>query len=449
MNRNRKKLSLRSRVFGMMICLLAVIFIVIFLSFNFFMNNYISSNVASQLEVFTNHHREYNDAAWPDMSKQPDNKVGVKAEAFVIDSGYNILHTYDEAESQAAEIITGYFEEQNMELSGIYNMHIRTGDKAYYLSTVRDEKHENAYLVFYADVTTISEFSQTINTILVVIMVIAAALSFGIAAVIAYSVTKPVRLLSDFARKIGKGDFHSNDCYFRDKELDDLAGAMNKSAAQLASYDSEQKTFFQNVSHELRTPLMAIKVNAEGIQYGLMEKEKSSGIIISEVDRLSELVEDLLYISRIDSITQHIAMQENDLRETLSLCAENQKSIADKNHVAFVYDFAEKPVLLSYNEKHMYRAFYNLISNALQYAKSKVVLSSRIENNKAIISVADDGPGISENDLPHIFERFYKGTNGKHGIGLSIVKSVIELHGGSVRASCTDMTYFIVELPIR
>lgn len=449
MNKNGKKWSLRSRVFGMMCFLLAVVFILIFLSFNFFMNNYINFNVTSQLEVFTNHHKEYNDAVWPDLSKQPNNKVGVRAEAFVIDSEYNILHTYDEAESQAAEIITGYFKEQNMELSGIYNMHIRTGDKVYYLSTVPDEKHENAYLVFYADVTTISEFSQTINTILVIIMVIAAALSFGIAAVIAYSVTKPVRLLSDFARKIGKGDFHSNDCYFRDKELDDLAGAMNKSATQLANYDSEQKTFFQNVSHELRTPLMAIKVNAEGIQYGLMEKEKSSGIIISEVDRLSELVEDLLYISRIDSITQHIEMQENDLRETLSLCAENQKSIADKNHIALIYDFAPMPVLLLYNERHMYRALYNLISNALQYAKSKVILSCKTESNKAVISIADDGSGISENDLPHIFERFYKGANGKHGIGLSIVKSVIDLHGGSVRVACTDMTTFIVELPIR
>jgi two-component system sensor histidine kinase CssS len=444
-----KKWSLRSRVFGMMFFLLAVVFILIFLSFNFFMNNYINFNVTSQLEVFTNHHREYNDAVWPDLSKQPDNKVGVRAEAFVIDRAYTILHIYDEAQAQSAEIIVRYLEEQSVELEGISNFHIRTEDKVYYLSTVPDEKHENAYLVFYADVTTISEFSETINTILVIVVVIAAVLSFGLAAIIAYSVTKPIRLLSDFAGKIGTGDFRSNAYCFRDKELDALAGEMNKSAAQLANYDSEQKTFFQNVSHELRTPLMAIKVNAEGIQYGLMEKEKSSGIIISEVDRLSELVEDLLYISRIDSITQHIEMQENDLRETLSLCAENQKSIADKNHIAFVYDFAGKPVLLSYNEKHMYRAFYNLISNALQYAKSKVILSCGVENDKAIISVADDGPGISENDLPHIFERFYKGANGKHGIGLSIVKSVIDLHGGSVRATCTDMTYFIVELPIR
>lgn len=449
MNKNSKKWSLRSRVFGMMFFLLAVVFSLIFLSFNFFMNDYINSNVVSQLEVFTNHHKGYNDATWPDMSKQPDNKVGVKAEAFVIDSEYTILHNYDEAEAQAGEIIAHYLEEQNMELDGIYNLHIRTGDKVYYLSTVPDEKHENAYLVFFADLTTISEFAKTINTILVIVVVIAAVLSFGLAVIIAYSVTKPVRLLADFAGKIGQGDFRSTAYYFRDKELDALAGAMNKSAAQLANYDSEQKMFFQNASHELRTPLMSIKLNAEGIKYGLMEKEKSSDIIISEVDRLSELVEDLLYISRIDNITQYIEMQENDLRETLSLCSENQKSVADKKQITFVYEFSERPVVLSYNEKHMYRALYNLIANALQYAQSKVVLGCKIESNKAVISVVDDGSGISENDLPHIFERFYKGVNGKHGIGLSIVKSVIELHGGSVRVAGTDMTHFIVELPIR
>lgn len=449
MNKNKNRRSLRSRIFFMISFLLAVVFILIFLSFNFFMNRYINSNVALQLEAFTKHHGDDDNSNWPDMSKQPDSKVGVKAEAFVIDRDYNILHAYDETEAWTGEIIARYFESESLELEGISNMRIRTQDRIYYLSTVHDEKHENAYLVFFTDITTISGFADIINTILVIVVAIAAVLSFAVAVAIAHSITKPVKLLSYFAERIGTGDFQPNLDSFRDNEIDNLAKAMNQSAGQLASYDREQKTFFQNVSHELRTPLMSIKLNAEGIQCGLMEKDKSSGVIISEVDRLSEMVEDLLYISRIDNITRHVEMSPNDIRETFSLCAESQKSIADKRQIAFIYDFSDMPVIFSYNEKHMYRALYNLIANALQYAKSKVVLSCVIEDNKVIISVADDGAGISENDLPHIFERFYKGAGGKHGIGLSIVKAVVELHGGSVRAVCTDTTHFIVELPIQ
>lgn len=431
----------------MIFSLLVVVFILIFLSFNFFMNKYISTNIALQLESFTKHHESESNSDWPDMSKQPNSKVGVKAEAFVVDHNYNILHNYDEAEAQTGEIISRYFEDENMKLSGISNMRIRTQGRIFNISTVRDEKHENAYLVFFADVTTISEFANTINTILIMVVIIAAILSLAVAIVIAYSVTKPVKLLSDFARRIGIGDFHPSTYRLKDKELADLAEAMNKSAEQLSNYDREQKVFFQNVSHELRTPLMSIKLNAEGIQFGLMEKEKSSGVIISEVDRLSEMVEDLLYISRIDNITQHIEMKKKDIRETVSLCAENQKSMADKKKIVFVYEFSDMPISLIYNEKYMYRALYNLIANALRYANSKIILSCKAENGKAIISISDDGTGISKTDLPHIFERFYKGANGKHGIGLSIVKSVIELHGGSIRVEFTNMTCFIIELP--
>lgn len=449
MSKKKLKWGLRSRIFLMMFALLIVVFVLMFMSFNFFMNSYINTSAAAQLEVFTKLHGENENTNWPDLSKQPVSRVGVRAEAFVIDNAYNILHTYNETEAQAGEIIARYLEDKNIEPIGITNERIHSEGKVYYLSTVIDEKHDNAYLVFFADITAINEFANTINTILIVVVMIAAVLSFAIAAIIAHSVTKPVKYISDFAIQMGRGNFSTNTYSFQDKELAALAEAMNKSADQLGRYDSEQKTFFQNVSHELRTPLMSIKLNAEGIQYGLMDKEKSSGIIISEVDRLSELVEDLLYISRIDGITQKIDMQENDIRETLSLCAENQKSMADKKKISFVYDFSEKPVLLTYNEKHMYRALYNLIANALQYANTKVNLSCKKEGGKAVITISDDGPGIPSDDLPHIFERFYKGENGKHGIGLSIVKSVAELHSGEIKAFCTDMTHFILEIPIK
>lgn len=181
-----------------------------------------------------------------------------------------------------------------------------------------------------------------------------------------------------------------------------------------------------------------------------MEPEKSSATIIAETDRLSELVEDLLYISRVDSLSAHVEMEENDLRETLALCAEHLKPVAVQQGIRMVYQFDDEPVLCSYNEKHMYRAFLNLIANALRYARTTITLRCARAEGHIEVSVIDDGPGIPPEQLPHVFERFYKGIDGKHGIGLSIVKSVVELHGGEVSVQADETgTCFTLLFPDR
>ncbi|MHB8064429.1 MAG: sensor histidine kinase [Ruminiclostridium sp.] len=447
--------SFKPRVLGMILLLLIAVFVTIFLSFNFFINSYIKTNIASQLNAFWNIHGQYNlkqendgRSYLPDMSKQPKNKIGVKTEAFVMDEGYHILNLYgneDNEKLQESEQVASYLKEHKSPLEEINNLHLRTQDEDYYISITNDPKQESSFIIFYVNATMISSFADTINFLLIVVMLIAAILSFFIAALIANSVTKPVRQLSSFARQIGCGDFTVQNFSYTDKEFKELADVMNQTVRQLSNYDSEQKTFFQNVSHELRTPLMSIKCYAEGIEYGLMENVKSSRIISEEVDRLSEMVEDLLCISRINNITENVEMQENDLRETFSLCAENLKSIADKANIKLIYDFAEAPVLFKYNDKYMYRALSNLITNALRYAKSQIILVCKNEGKTVKLSVADDGEGISADALPYIFERFYKGKSGKHGIGLSIVKSVVNLHGGKISVTINNGTCFLIE----
>lgn len=275
-----------------------------------------------------------------------------------------------------------------------------------------------------------------------VIVAVAMVICFLTANLIAGSVTKPLRKLTEFAGEIGKGNFAAQKFDFTDVEFDELLAAMNQSAEKLDVYDKDQRAFFQNVSHELRTPLQSIRCYAEGVEYGLMDAQKSSITIVNETDRLSELVEDLLYISRVDSITNHMEKRENDLRDTLALCAEGQKLLAEKRGITLVYQFDENAVLFAYHEKHMYRAFSNLISNGLRYARTTVTLCCHQLDGRIAVSVIDDGKGMTPEELPHIFERFYKGWDGKHGIGLSIVKSVVELHGGEISVNCNKETCF-------
>jgi signal transduction histidine kinase len=123
---------------------------------------------------------------------------------------------------------------------------------------------------------------------------------------------------------------------------------------------------------------------------------------------------------------------ENDLRETLSYTVERYSTLLKKNGVNVLYDFQNEPVMFTYDEKSIERAFQNLLSNAVRYAKDEIKVSCREMDGRIVVSVADNGKGIKEDELPRIFDRFYKGENGVHGIGLSIVKSIVNSYGGRI-----------------
>ncbi len=428
----------------MLLLLMAVIFGSVFLVFNLLINTYIKANVESQLNELTQHFGEKDGPFLPDLSKQSKNKIGAQGEVFILDKDYNLMGFHDGRDAAELKRLTEQLKEGKIPLDGKNYFPVKTRFEEYYVAITEGKREPDTYLVFYVDVTAINSLVDTVNLMLAVIVAAAMLICFVMANVIANSVTAPIKKLSAFAAEIGKGNFQKKEFSFTDAELEELAEAMNQSAEKLDKYDNEQRTFFQNASHELRSPLMSIRCYAEGIECGVMDAGKASQTILFQTDRLSELVEDLLYISRVDNITGQLDKQENDLRETLSLCAGSLKSVADKNGLQIEFDFDDEPVLFTYNEKHLYRAVMNLFSNALRYARSTITLSCHQMEGRIEMAVGDDGEGISAEDMPHIFERFYKGKNGKHGIGLSIVQSVIELHGGEITVSCDKGTRFII-----
>jgi len=159
------------------------------------------------------------------------------------------------------------------------------------------------------------------------------------------------------------------------------------------------------------------------------------------------MVEELLYLSRMGKTVPEGTAEQLDLREVLSLCVSEQRAEAESRKIDFCYAFDEDPVLFPIREQDAQRLFGNLISNALRYAKSSILLTCRREDSSIFISVADDGPGISTEDLPHVFERFYKGAGGRHGIGLSIAQSVTEAYHGSICVRNSDGAVFEVRFP--
>ena len=210
-----------------------------------------------------------------------------------------------------------------------------------------------------------------------------------------------------------------------------------------------QQTFFQNASHELKTPLMAIQGYAEGIQAGVMDTASAAEVILKESDRMTELVDELLDISKIDMGRQQLALSEMDVRELLYDSIRAVEPTAAAGGITITPDFPETPIMVSCDDTRLRRAVTNILSNGVRYARSELRLTCRADKRQVTIRIQDNGDGIAEEDLPHIFDRFYMGKSGKSGIGLALTKEIIHLHKGTIRAYNGDGgAVFEITIPV-
>ena len=210
-----------------------------------------------------------------------------------------------------------------------------------------------------------------------------------------------------------------------------------------------QQTFFQNASHELKTPLMAIQGYAEGIQAGVMDTGSAAEVILAESDRMTGLVDELLDISKIDMGRQQLTLSEMDVRELLYDSIRAVEPAAAAGGITIAPDFPEEPVMVSCDDTRLRRAVTNILSNGVRYARSELRLTCREDKRHVTIRIQDDGDGIAEEDLPHIFDRFYMGKSGKSGIGLALTKEIVHLHKGMIRAYNGDGgAVFEITLPM-
>lgn len=209
-----------------------------------------------------------------------------------------------------------------------------------------------------------------------------------------------------------------------------------------------QKWFFQNVSHELKTPMMAIQGCADGIHTGVLEPIEASKVILEENEQMSHLVEELLALSRLESGQFKANLHSTDVRELLYDCLRSTEHIAKQKGLHIIPCFDDSPITVVCDEIQLRRAFMNIITNALRYAKEEIKIDCTQEKGKAVIRIRDDGEGISPDLLPHIFDRFFSNRKSGTGIGLAFAKEIVTLHKGSIRASNDNGAVFEIILPI-
>ena len=286
---------------------------------------------------------------------------------------------------------------------------------------------------------TVTTLKAQLRIITVIIIIIA----FILAAATAKSTSRSIIKLNDGAKKLAAGDYSVKfdaDDYM---EVAELSATLNYAAKELGKADSLQKELIANVSHDLRTPLTMIKGYAEVMRDIPGENTPENvQVIIEETERLTGLVNDMLDISKLKAGTISIQPEEYNFTESIRHVLERYNKLREVEGytIDFVYD---DEVSVYADEQKMYQVLYNLVNNAINYTgeDKKVTVIQKVIGNTLRIEVVDTGDGVKQEDIPYVWDRYYKDkTTHKRalqgtGLGLSIVKNVLELHGAKYGVS--------------
>ena len=249
---------------------------------------------------------------------------------------------------------------------------------------------------------------------------------------IARTISVPIQHLCLQIQRInGETDAQIQDSYSLN-ELESLKRSYNQMEEMIRRSEEEKRQFFQNASHDLKTPLASITGYSQGIVSNVIkDHQKAASIILSESLRMTDLVESILSLSKMDSHTFDLHPTDLEVMEFLDECVDIMSTI---RRDCVIHLEAERPLMIRTDPELLKRVIQNILSNCLRYADHEILIRMSTDGNSLILLIQDDGPGFPEKDLPHIFERFYKGNGGKNGIGLSIVWTGIHYLGGSITA---------------
>jgi signal transduction histidine kinase len=271
---------------------------------------------------------------------------------------------------------------------------------------------------------------------------------------------KPVTRIRDMASRIARGDLTSRVNYASNDELGDLSKTINAMAEELKKLEQARSEFLGNVSHELKTPLTIIKgfaltlLSEPGIP---KEWTRSLELINRESDRLTALVEEILELTRLRSGRLALRLVPCDVEELLASVHCQMLPRAEKLGVALELDMERDLPTITADPDRLKEILINLIDNSLKYSQQGGSALIRARNGAGMIGleVRDRGPGIPQEDIPFLFERFFRGSARSSkiegsGLGLAIVKELVEAHGGTIAVKSTmgEGTVFEVSLPL-
>jgi len=280
--------------------------------------------------------------------------------------------------------------------------------------------------------------------------------------VMASRALRPINEITSTARAVAAGDLSRRlQSQVQDREIRILVKSLNKMFEDLESSFMAQKRFTADASHELRIPLTILKGEVEVALRHPRSEEDYKQLLKQHLDiieRMQRIVNDLLTLARADAGLLELAQENVDLSLLLQEVAQHHLILFADNHINLGMDVQDNLEVMG-DQNHIERVIFNLLNNAFKYAPehSTVTLSAHAEDDRALIAIEDEGPGISEEHQARLFDRFYRADDararsegGGAGLGLAICKRIVEAHGGdiSVQSRVGEGAKFIVRLPL-
>jgi len=303
-----------------------------------------------------------------------------------------------------------------------------------------------------------TEFLRSIDRSLLISGLLATLVAVVAGTLLFRQLTTPLQYLTRAAENMAAGDLSQRvEVHSRD-EVGELAGAFNAMSDALARNEELRRNLMADIAHELRTPLSVIQGNLEAILDGVYQPTPENiAVTHQESLLLARLVNDLRELALIEAGQLQLDLEPIDLEVLAHLVEEAFRPRALEKGVRVVLDFVPGLPRVSADAQRMRQVIANLVSNALRFTPpgGEIRLVSRAKQGEVTVRVEDTGVGISPNDLPHIFDRFYRADKsrsrnaGGSGLGLAIAKQLVEAHGGTieVESEVERGTTFIITLP--
>ncbi|WP_081954498.1 sensor histidine kinase [Neobacillus niacini] len=311
-------------------------------------------------------------------------------------------------------------------------------------------------LIVKVDFTHFSKVMQRILLISLILVLVIGSLFILLAS---NYIVKPVRKLTSAAKEMATGNLSVRLKYKKDDELGELIKSFNHMASELQKIDKMRADFVSNVSHEIQSPITSIRGFTKAIRDGVIPQEHQKehlDIIYEETLRLSKLSDHLLRLASLDSENHPFHPVDYQLDEQLRRTILVSEPLWTEKNLDVELDL--KPCKVKVDQDLFKQVWQNLITNAIKYSdkNDKIEVKMEIVDHEVRVHVKDTGKGIPEEDLPYVFDRFYmvdkarSRSGGGNGLGLSIVKKIIELHGCQINVKSEEGkgSCFTISIPL-
>ena len=313
--------------------------------------------------------------------------------------------------------------------------------------TTTDQQGHDIIIFLNSILKPVSATVETLNSMLLIISILILLIAIIVGLLISHNISKPIANITSGAKELAKGNYNLSFKESAYKEIDDLANTLNHASEELSKVDQLKNDLISNISHDLRTPLTLISGYAEMMR-DLPDESTPENlqIIIDEANRMKNLVNDVLDISRIQSGTNQFDMQDFPLTNCIESELTRYNKLRDKDGYTITFEYNDM-VTVNGDCNCLMRSVYNLVNNAVTHTGSDklIIVKQEVDtkHKKVRISVTDNGEGIDPDKLELIWERYYK-VDQTHkraqigtGLGLSIVKNIVTAHGGTYGVTST------------